>query len=416
MIANPGHYVSLRAVTSLILVAYYLRLQAKLGRTVTPADVVMEVVREVRQMRDVELAYENPTDYPTIDAKDWPKTIEGLTEFLDGYLGETKIPLGYVIRKSVELPEGADPSDEYPTIAAEMIRRAPHGTAVYRADNRKVWDIIAAITRTEDCWTYVKPAQRTHNGRDAFYMLYDHYLGPNNVNNMALDAEHKLANTHYQGEKKRWTFEKYASQQVEQHSVLNGLKDHGHCGIDRGSEVRFLLNGIKTPVLDPVKTQILANPELGTDFHRRVNLFKDFIKQSAASQSALNVNISQMESEDGGGDRHRGEPEDRYYDKTEYAQLSGNERNFLRELRLKRGRGGGEQGNGGGNRNTKRRKHTTNADLNRSIQALVSHLSGKDDARDDDQDSPSRDDEAPATNRTNPALTRQQAAKKGSKK
>ena len=87
-------------------------------------------------------------------------------------------------------------------------------------------------------------------------MLHDHYLGANNVNNIASDAEYKLSNVHYQGEKKRWTFEKYASLQVDQHSILNGLKDHGHCGIDRGSEVRYLLSGIKTQSLDPVNATV----------------------------------------------------------------------------------------------------------------------------------------------------------------
>ena len=114
----------------------------------------------------------------------------------------------------------------------------------------------------------------------AFCRLYDHYLGANNVNNMASAAEHTLANGHYVGDKKRWKFDRYVRQQVEQHSILKGLTDHGHCGIDYGSEVRFLLAGIKTPSLDSVKTQILSNPDLGTNFHRCVNLFKDFIKQS----------------------------------------------------------------------------------------------------------------------------------------
>jgi hypothetical protein len=38
----------------------------------------------------------------------------------------------------------------------------------------------------------VKPAQRTQDGRAAFRMFYDHYLGANNannVNNMASEAE-----------------------------------------------------------------------------------------------------------------------------------------------------------------------------------------------------------------------------------
>ena len=123
-------------------------------------------------------------------------------------------------------------------------------------------------------------------------MLYNHYLGVNNVNNMALEAELTLANGRYQGETNRWSFEKLVRQQVDQHSVLKGLKYHGHCGIDPGSEVQYFLATIKTSTLDLVKTQKVANhPELGTDFHRCVNLFKDFIKQSATLQIALDANI-----------------------------------------------------------------------------------------------------------------------------
>ena len=165
-----------------------------------------------------------------------------------------------------------------------MTRRAPHDTAVYRANNKKVWDIIYQITCDADCWAYVKPAQRTHNRRMTFHRLYDHYLGANNVNNMASAADHTLANGHYVGEKKRWTFERYVRKQVKQNSILKGLTDHGHCGIGAGLEVGFLLARIKTPSLDSVKTQILANPDIGTNFHRCVNLFKDFIKQLATLQ------------------------------------------------------------------------------------------------------------------------------------
>jgi len=67
-------------------------------------------------------------------------------------------------------------------------------------------------------------------------MLYNHYPGANNVNNMASEAEFTLANGHYQGEKKRWLFKKLVRQQVDQHSILKGLKYHGHCGIDQGQK------------------------------------------------------------------------------------------------------------------------------------------------------------------------------------
>jgi len=285
----------LRDQKHLKLAAYWLCQQDKVARVVTPAQVLLDTMRAVRAKRDADAAYKNPVtaDYPVINDKDWPKTIESIVEFLGTFLGETnKIPLVYVIRETVGLPEGDDPSDRYAGRAEEMIRRAPHDSEVFESDQNKVWEIISKTTKEADCWTYVKPAQRTQDGRAAFRMLYDHYLGANNVNNMASEAEFTQANGHYQGEKKRWSFEKLVRQQVDQHSILKGLKYHGHCGIDPGSEVRYLLGAIKTSALDPVKTQILANSELGTDFHRCIILFKDFIKQSATSQIALDANIS----------------------------------------------------------------------------------------------------------------------------
>ena len=69
----------------------------------------------------------------------------------------------------------------------------------YIANRAKVWEIIAIITCDQSCWTYVKPAQRTRDGRMAFEGLYKHFLGPNNVDNMAIVAKDKLKSTVYNG-------------------------------------------------------------------------------------------------------------------------------------------------------------------------------------------------------------------------
>jgi hypothetical protein len=74
-----------------------------------------------------------------------------------------------------------------------------HDSGAFESDRKKVWEIISKMTKEADCWTYVKPAQRTQDGRSAFRMLYGHCLGANNVNNMAPEAVFTLANGHYQG-------------------------------------------------------------------------------------------------------------------------------------------------------------------------------------------------------------------------
>ena len=57
----------------------------------------MNVVRSVRDISDANKAHVSPNNYPVITDKDFPKTIKTLTEFLDKFLGETKIIFGYVI-------------------------------------------------------------------------------------------------------------------------------------------------------------------------------------------------------------------------------------------------------------------------------------------------------------------------------
>jgi hypothetical protein len=120
-------------------------------------------------------------------------------------------------------------------------------------------------------------------------LLFDHFLGPNNVGSMASEAETKLTSTLYNCEKKRFTWETYVSINTEQHSVLNGLKYYGYAGIDDSSKVRHLLKGIKTTELDVCKAQVMASPSLRDDVAATVELYSTFIKQFKAENPQLNV-------------------------------------------------------------------------------------------------------------------------------
>ena len=150
-----------------------------------------------------------------------------------------------------------------------MIARAPHFTLaadgtkvpdpIYLVNREKVvWDIISKISRDHTSWTYVKPVQKTRDSRMAYQGLYQHFLGPNNVDNMATQTEDKLKNTAYHGEQRRWDFERYVNVQKQQHSIMEGLMEHGYKGIDPRSQVRFLMDGITTDKLDNVKTRIMC--------------------------------------------------------------------------------------------------------------------------------------------------------------
>jgi hypothetical protein len=60
-------------------------------------------------------------------------------------------------------------------------------------------------------WTYDKPFAKKCDRCGAITALYNHYLGPYNVNNQASAAEQVLNMTTYTGEMWHLNFEKYSS-------------------------------------------------------------------------------------------------------------------------------------------------------------------------------------------------------------
>ncbi len=205
--------VNLRAENHLKLLAFFLRHQERVSKETNVSNVTLDTIRIVRELRDFESTYKAPDDPPSINSKDWPKTMESIHEYLRSYLGDRKIPLAYVVRKDEDVPAD-NPAAGYLTVQEAMIARAKHyavaaadGTKTtdpaYINNREKVYEIIAKITRDQPCWTYVKPAQRTRNGRMAYLGLYQHFLGPNKIDNMAPMAEDKLKSTVYNGEQRR---------------------------------------------------------------------------------------------------------------------------------------------------------------------------------------------------------------------
>jgi hypothetical protein len=259
----------------------------------------------------------------------------------------------------------------------------------------------------------MKPFKRARDGRGAFFALRDHYLGPNNVNNMATDLESQFEGLSYTQETRRWTFEKYVNKHVELYNIAEDLKQHGYAGMDETSRVRKLVNGIKTDKLDSVKTRIMSDPQIMKDFDRATSLFKDFIAQrksllGPSSSQIAGVGTGKQAGNDGnGGRKGKGkrkaqtagvEVKDRYYSPKEYAQLSSEEKNQLRELRNKRRRTDGDD-------KGKQTWQSQIKSLNTQMQALVASVHGQDD--NDTGDGGSGDSTVQISNRTNPVLTRQ---------
>lgn len=350
-IPNPGLPVSLTAETNLKLMCYFIRYMTRTSTQIEAEHITLAAVRKYRKLKKSEEDHSD-AEPPEINAKDWPRTIDSIREYLRGCLGTDKTPLAYVIRSNLD-PEEA-PHGGFPTFTDELIARAPIRTEVngnttynetYLEDRVLVWNKLDELTRSHECWTYVRPAQRARDGRLAFYGLEDHYLGVNNVDNMSSLAEHRLTTTTYKGELRRWNFEKYVQVHVNQHNILENLVQHGYAGLDERSKVRHLMKGIKTDRLDSVKTRIMSDASLRSDFHACVTLYKDFIAQNISSD-LKEVNVSSVNT---GSAKSRAASdkewedivpdmtvEDRYYKMSEYKRLSPAKRKGLALMRAKR--------------------------------------------------------------------------------
>ena len=343
---NPGSHVSAKAEMNLKLMCYYIRHRRNVSRTLAWPDIDIDAIHSLREFRDSEEKHSDP-DAPTITGNDWPKNIDMIEAYLRGCRGSTGLPLAYVVRDNEDIPDGDDPADNYSSIIDELIARAPildgngNYTTVFKNDRALVWDLLSAIGHDKDWWTYLRVAQRTRDGRLGFQKVKGHYLGVNNVDNMAAAAESKLTSLTYKGEGRRFNFEKYVRLHVEQHTILQGLTVHGYAGIDPRSKVRYLLSGIQTRDLDVTKNQILASEELRKDFDKSVNLIKDYLKQCLSSKGQderyiSGVGTAAKPAADEDADMS---VEDRYYTYNEYQKLSHAKKLGLKMKRKARGDG-----------------------------------------------------------------------------
>ena len=272
--ADPGVMVSARAETNLKLAVFFMKHQERVSRGVQWSDVTLSEIRKLSRQREMEdkTSDSGTADTPKVDPKDWSKTMESLVEYLATFRGVTGVPLSYVVRKEL-IPKTAasDPPTNYNTLDEEMIARAPiMATAnasedgpfvdTFIIDRVKVWEKLSVLMISAEAWTYFKIGRKSKDGRKAFLAVDGHYLGPNNVDHLARSAERKLHNLAYRSERKGWNFEKYVTAHKEQHTILQGLEEHGYKGIDERSKVRSLQT--KLPCIFVVYSKNLYLPRI----------------------------------------------------------------------------------------------------------------------------------------------------------
>jgi hypothetical protein len=194
----------------------------------------------------------------------------------------------------------------------------------FQINSGKVFDAPILVMRETAAWAYVKPFAKKHDDHGVITALYNHYLGPINVNNQASAAEHVLNMTTHTGETQHWNFEKYATLYKKQHGILECLVEHGYKGINEGTKVCHLMDGIKTTKLDAVCALINANATLKKDFDLVVAGPLHRFYQSGGGKKAptcMIVELSATKTDD---------IEDCYYPPAEYNKLLNSRKEVLK--------------------------------------------------------------------------------------
>ena len=129
-IPAPGCGISMRAITNMKLVCYFIRHQTRTSRACTHETVTLGRIRVIRALKASELFYTLLTDNVTIHGGNWLKTLEFLSLWISDHLGVTKTPPGSLLRSNEAPP--ADPDHpmgqegwQYASYHEEMLARCP---------------------------------------------------------------------------------------------------------------------------------------------------------------------------------------------------------------------------------------------------------------------------------------------------
>jgi hypothetical protein len=149
---------------------------------------------------------------PSIDGKNWRKTVDAPQDHFCCIFAEKKAHLAHVIPDEAEVcPKADNPIADHAMPKGGMIACMPHQDATGNNsptcihDRSKAWETVSEACRNDKvCWTCLKPPQCTKDGREAFQArLHAHCTGANQVNDATDVAKSKLATAKCHGKNRR---------------------------------------------------------------------------------------------------------------------------------------------------------------------------------------------------------------------
>ena len=138
----------------------------------------------------------------------------------------------------------------------------------------------------------------------AFQAIKSFMLGNNHASSLISAAEQGLRDTTFTANFKNWKIEDYVSKHMEFHSTLNDQQEQGtYIDMYEEQKVEKFLDGLKHSHFIGLKSNILCNPKMHSDFNATAADIKDMVNRTPTLKNPPGRQVAAMGR---GGGRGRG--------------------------------------------------------------------------------------------------------------
>lgn len=375
-IPRPGQTIPAMCEQRLALAAYGSKIYNSIGRTMNSNALTRRRLTCFKSHKDMVKNHNEPEALPEI-GKTFTimKYLDQLPTHLREMLGVAHVPLAYVIRSTVEVPNPLPAlvtdkpwSEGKTSIMDELISYFPHEGPAFEADNAQVFNLLAAALSGTSALASITRHQRSRNGREAYLDLVTHNLGSAKWEKTVEAAEQVLSSRIWNGKNSRYPLKVHIARHREAYNdLVRASHQITYTPPNETSRVRYLLTSIQTsdPTLCSAKTTIQADPAKKEDFETA----SDFIMTVAPApkpQQGRSQRIAALRTTRNKRGKVKIGPktgvEVRFYRRGEWSKLTREEQDEVREIRQEELKTQGTK-----------RKATTESDANK-IAALETQL------------------------------------------
>ena len=132
------------------------------------------------------------------DERKWPDWEPAFVNYLSTIPGSYHVPLSYVVREQEDPDHDRDFGDDF---VSEMIACAPLHGAHYRADSRRVHQLLKNFLVAETAEQWIKNLEPHADGHRDMLALREHYSGEGNASRQIATAEWMREGLHYKNER-----------------------------------------------------------------------------------------------------------------------------------------------------------------------------------------------------------------------